>query len=48
MSGRARHIKAQEDARREEEALYAADAFDPEAQAKIAERIRQAAVEESY
>ncbi len=33
---------------REEEALYAADAFDPEAQARIAERIQQAAVEESY
>lgn len=43
-----RHMKLQEEARREEEALHMADPFDPEAQARIAERIQQAAVEESY
>jgi hypothetical protein len=48
QAARGRHLKQREDAAREEEALYAADAFDPEAQARIAERIQQAAVEESY
>ncbi|KAK9825142.1 hypothetical protein WJX81_003922 [Elliptochloris bilobata] len=43
-----RHMKQQEDARREEDALHMADPFNAEAQAKIAERIQQAAVEESY
>ena len=43
-----RHMRMQEEAQREEEALHMADPFDPEAQARIAERIQQAAVEESY
>ena len=38
----------QEAARRTEEALWAADEFDAEAQAQIAQRIQQQAIDDNY
>ena len=42
------HRQAEAKERQAEMELHSADPFDPEAQAKIAERIRQAQVEENY